>query len=67
MTLSIRAQYGPTSLEHLAGRNGEGRAEIYSFLKMKTAANAALAAVKFQKQMAAGKKEKEAAAATAGA
>ena len=41
-------RYGETALQHLNGLGGEKRAEIASFLKMKTAMNAALAAQKFK-------------------
>ena len=54
-------QYGPTALQHIGGRAGEGRAEVAAFLKMKTAAHAVIAANKFKAKMAAkGKEAKEA-------
>lgn len=43
-----QAQYGETPLQHIDGRTGNGREQIYSFLKMKTAMQAALAAQKFK-------------------
>jgi len=48
-------QYGETPLQHIDGRTGNGREQIYAFLKMKAAMQAAVAAQKFK---TAGKKGK---------
>lgn len=40
--------YGETAFQHLDGRSGNGREAIASYLKMKTAMQAALALQKFK-------------------
>jgi len=49
--INKKCAYGESALQHLGGLKGEGRAEIASYLKMKTAMNAALAAQRFKAKM----------------
>ena len=54
-SLDVKAPYGETALDHTAGRHG--MEAVHSYLKMKTAMNAVLAANRF-KAMQANKKSR---------
>lgn len=53
--LKAKSAYGETAMEHVAGRSGDGVTAVHSYLKMKVAMQAVLAAQKFKAGGAFGK------------